>query len=352
MAQSTSVSVIILTAPAKFPERLPLLRRTLICALAQQLDSRVQLLEVLVLDDGSDSTGGSAWPEVAAVLKNAAADAPRVRYIAVPPDSVGRVNMRLKRNLALLLCAGNVAIFFDDDDWRSVESVQAQFDLLSSASVDVCTVQVQYVCELSGSDDADDGGGGGGGDGDGDSDGGGGGGGGGGDGGTTSKAGPHQGVRYFATPDGGGIFSARLGNPGSMMLRRQAWVSNSLLGFPDTSTEDIDLVRLLTASAPVLSCLRPHRCSHALLDAAVLHAQGRQPTFMTVRLLGRHHEWPLLPLQLTPMASPPQCLDKVDARPVRFEPAHQSLPPSQLSPSPPQLSSVRHLWQFKFALPD
>eukprot|EP00966_Prymnesium_polylepis_P053345 1233777-Prymnesium_polylepis.1 len=74
-----------------------------------------------------------------------------------------------------------------------------------------------------------------------------------------------------------------------MMLRRRAWERNGGLGFPDTAVEDVDFVRLLTADSPLLARARGLRCSHALLDAAALRVQGRAPTFMTVRLLGRHH---------------------------------------------------------------
>ena len=48
-----------------------------------------------------------------------------LRYVALPPDGAGRVNMRLKRNVGLLLAAGETVVFFDDDDWRSVDSVEA-----------------------------------------------------------------------------------------------------------------------------------------------------------------------------------------------------------------------------------
>ena len=67
----------------------------------------------------------------------------------MPPDpATGLVNMRLKRNLGLELCTGSFACFFDDDDWRSADSVQAQLARLAATGADVCTLQVEYVCEL------------------------------------------------------------------------------------------------------------------------------------------------------------------------------------------------------------
>ena len=49
------VSVLVMTAPGRHPERLVLLRRTIERALAQTTD---EYLEVLVLDDGPE---GLAW---------------------------------------------------------------------------------------------------------------------------------------------------------------------------------------------------------------------------------------------------------------------------------------------------
>ena len=96
----------------------------------------------------------------------------RLRYVALPPDpETGVVNMRLKRNVALLLCTGRVAIFFDDDDWRSPESVQTQLDAMSHHRAHACAWQVHHVCEID----------------------------------ARTRA-----VRYFDTPDGGGIFSRRI----------------------------------------------------------------------------------------------------------------------------------------------
>eukprot|EP00966_Prymnesium_polylepis_P034378 798654-Prymnesium_polylepis.1 len=131
-----TVSIIILTAPARFPERLPLLQHTVARALAQRLEGE-QRLEVLVLDDGPAE---GAWPAVAAALPSAS-DARRLRYVALPPDEDGRVNMRLKRNAGLLLCSGDAVVFFDDDDWRSPDSMQAQLELLRRSAADVVSVQ-------------------------------------------------------------------------------------------------------------------------------------------------------------------------------------------------------------------
>ena len=102
-------------------------------------------------------------------------------------------------------------------------------------------------------------------------------------------------VRYAATPDGGGVFSARLGNPGSAAIRRLAWEANSAVGYPDTPCEDLDYCRLLLSDAPTLAPSRPRRCSHVLIDMAELRRQGRGVAsgFMTVRLIGHSHVWPL-----------------------------------------------------------
>ena len=209
------ISILILTSPGRFPERIPLLRRTVARALGQTLQDDQQL-EVLVLDDGPD---GHAWPAVAVALPNSSENR-RLRYVALPPGENGRVNMRLKRNVGLHLSGGGVVVFFDDDDWRSCDSVQAQLELLRRTGADVATVQVQHVCELGGVAHGD--------------------------------VRPSC-VRYFATEDGGGLFSTRLGNPGTMMLRRRAWERNCELGFPDTGVEDVDFVRLLTADCPLLA---------------------------------------------------------------------------------------------------
>ena len=48
----------------------------------------------------------------------------------------------------VLLCTGSFACFFDDDDWRSADSVQAQLARLAATGADVCTLQVEYVCEI------------------------------------------------------------------------------------------------------------------------------------------------------------------------------------------------------------
>ena len=223
-----SVSIIIMTTPSR-PERYPLLQRTVHAALHQRVSADLAL-EVLVLDDGPASGA-------AAHIAPLAADAPhnvRLRYALVPPDpTTGLVNMRLKRNLGLELCTGSAACFFDDDDWRSADTVQAQLGRMIAADADVCTLQVEYVCELD----------------------------------AAARA-----ARYFYLAGGGGLFSARLGNPGTMLLRRTAWERNAGLGFPDTPAEDVDYVRLLTASTPLLTPHRPHRCTHTLLDAAAAAA--------------------------------------------------------------------------------
>ena len=143
MPPADSVSIIIMTTPRR-PERYPLLQRTVHAALHQRVHADLAL-EVLVLDDGP--SGGAA-----AHIARLAADAPhnaRLRYALVPPDpATGLVNMRLKRNLGLELCTGSFACFFDDDDWRSADSVQAQLARLAATGADVCTLQVEYVCEL------------------------------------------------------------------------------------------------------------------------------------------------------------------------------------------------------------
>ena len=83
-------------------------------------------------------------------------------------------------------------------------------------------------------------------------------------------------------------------------------------------------------AAPYLPQVRPWRCSHALLDAAALRAQRCGPTFMTVRLIAHHHEWPLQPLQLPPLASPPSCLDAADRD--FYSQVHRKLLPAEAPP--------------------
>ena len=312
-----SASLLILTSPARFPERVQLLHRAIERAINQRLRDGSRH-EVIVLDDEPEC---AAWPVTVSHVQAAEEAGVTIRYVALPPSrSGGRVNMRLKRNAGLLLCTGAVAVFCDDDDWRSPESVQAQLDTLEAHDADVCTVQVRHVCELDPSS-------------------------------TPS-------VRYFEIPDGGGgIFSARLGNPGTAALRRRVWEANPALGYPDTPCEDVDFVRLLLADSPLLASVRPHRCAHVLLDRAALRSHGDgHATCMTVRLVGFHHEWPLQPLDRSPMASTPSCLDSADvafyeahcsalrhsatASTARPPPAPSSLPPPPLPPPPARLDAV------------
>ena len=264
-----SVAIAILCAPQLRPERGALLRRTLKRACEQDLPAGVALTEVLVLDDGPHA---HAAAHIAAALPNGAPRCVRLRHVSVPPDASGRVSMRLKRNVALLLASADALCFFDDDDWRARDSVATQLAVLGDA--DVCTLQVQHVCELDAS---------------------------------------RRTARYFGLADGGGIFSRRLGNPGTMLLRRRAWEANPHLGFPETACEDVDFVRLLTADVPALDGRRGRRCAHTLVDAAALRrlgsAESSRTKMMTVRLLGYAHEWALAPLELPPMDTPPQCLD-------------------------------------------
>lgn len=271
-AATEHVTVIVMTSPARLPERARLLRRTVSSAIAQRL-APCWSHDVLVLDDGP---AGAGWAHIAALVPAARERGVELRYVALPPDASGSVNMRLKRNAGLLLSAGDAAAFFDDDDWRGPESLQAQLDELAAAAADVCTLQVQHVCELD----------------------------------PAARA-----VRYFDLADGGGLFSARLGNPGTAVLRRTVWESNPSVGFPDTPCEDVDFARLLLADSPLLGSVRPRRCTHVLLDAAALSRQGRaHATFMTVRLVGYRHEWPLRALDRSPAGAPPPCLAVDDAR--------------------------------------
>ena len=116
-----AASLIVMTSPAKRPERLPLLRRTIESCIRQKVrgsDGGIGArLELLVLDDQPEC---AAWPTVAAALPLAQSYGVDLRYIPLPPDtSTNRVNMRLKRNAGLLLSKGAVVVFCDDDDWRS-----------------------------------------------------------------------------------------------------------------------------------------------------------------------------------------------------------------------------------------
>ena len=130
---------------------------------------RVALLATCLVDLFRPSVGFAA----AKLLADAGCD------VRVPPDPTsGRVNMRLKRNIGLELSTGAAVCFFDDDDWRSIHSVQAQLDQLEATDADVCTLQVHYLCEIDAASAS---------------------------------------VRYFHTPDGGEIFSPRLGNPGTLL---------------------------------------------------------------------------------------------------------------------------------------
>ena len=136
-----------------------------------------------MLDDGPHA---HAAAHIAAALPNGAPRCVRLRHVSVPPDASGRVSMRLKRNVALLLASADALCFFDDDDWRARDSVATQLAVLGDA--DVCTLQVQHVCELDAS---------------------------------------RRAARYFGLADGGGIFSRRLGNPGTMLLRRRIWLQRT-----------------------------------------------------------------------------------------------------------------------------
>ena len=139
-----AASLLIMTAPAQLPERLRLLAYTIRRAICQRLCHGLGH-EVIVLDD---QPACAAWPTTASLLPAAAEAGVALRYVALPPNKDGHVNMRLKRNVGLLLCRGPVAVFCDDDDWRALESVQAQLDVLDASGADLCTLQVRHVCEL------------------------------------------------------------------------------------------------------------------------------------------------------------------------------------------------------------
>ena len=304
-----AASLLIMTCPSRAPERLPLLHRTLCAAIGQRLREPSDAIEVIVVDD---RPACGAWGTVVAARRAATSAGVRLRYVALPPDpETGVVNMRLKRNVALLLCTGRVAIFFDDDDWRSPESVQTQLDAMSHHRAHACAWQVHHVCEID----------------------------------ARARA-----VRYFDTPDGGGIFSRRLGNPGSCALRREVWETNSSLGFPDTPCEDVDYMRILLSESPLLEAARPLKCSFALIDGAELTRQRCLPGFMTVRLLGFAHVWPLQPLQgITPMPQPPPCMPSDDVNFLsayceRLHPPVASvLPDDALPPLPADAMPSDHL---------
>ena len=103
-------------------------------------------------------------------------------------------------------------------------------------------------------------------------------------------------------------------------------------------------MRLLRADdslSPLLKHDRPYRCSLALIDANELERQQRAPGFMTVRFIGRHHTnhvWPLKPLEIEPMAHPPEYLDE---RSVRFYEEHckalHAPKEEEEEPSPPPM---------------
>ena len=145
------VSLVIMTSPARLPERVRLLQRTVARAIGQRLrdgagdHGKAATCEVLVLDDQPACAG---WPAISSQVAAAEQAGVNLRYVALPPSDDGRVNMRLKRNVGLLLSQGEVAVFCDDDDWRSLDSVQAQLEALEAHGVDMCTVQVQHVCEI------------------------------------------------------------------------------------------------------------------------------------------------------------------------------------------------------------
>ena len=224
--------MIIMTAPSRLPERTHLLARAIERSIGQRLRGTA---EIIVLDDEPECAG---WPVTAGLLASAERAGVRLRYIALPAGADGRVNMRLKRNVGLLLCEADVAVFCDDDDWRSPDSVQAQLDALASSGCDLCTLQVDHLCELD------------------------------------PSAQPPC-ARFFNTPDGGGIFSTRLGNPGTVALRRGVWESNEVLGFPDSPCEDVDFMRLVLSESPLLATFRPVRPTHMLLGRADLRRQSR-----------------------------------------------------------------------------
>ena len=80
-------------------------------------------------------------------------DGRRLQYVALPSDAGEgcRVCLRLKRNVALEMASNigaDAILFFDDDDWRSLDASQAQIDAMRVSGADVCSVQVQYMCEL------------------------------------------------------------------------------------------------------------------------------------------------------------------------------------------------------------
>ena len=223
-----SVAIAILCAPQLRPGAAPApphAKR----ACEQDLPAGVALTEVLVLDDGPLRTRRRTSRRRCRTARRGACGC----AVSVPPDASGRVSMRLKRNVALLLASADALCFFDDDDWRARDSV-APVAVLGDA--DVCTLQVLARVRA-------------------------------------RRLAPHRAVLGLA--DGGSIFSRRLAGrccfgggqqrtPTSAFRRRRARTSTSW-------------------AAHRRAALDGHRGAAA---RTLVDAESRRSKMMTVRLLG------------------------------------------------------------------
>jgi glycosyltransferase involved in cell wall biosynthesis len=81
-----------------------------------------ELMELVILDDGSDKVGDLVPP-----------DDRRIRYVAVTE----RANVGVKRNVCAELARGEIVVCMDDDDWYPPDRVASCVERLQRASADV-----------------------------------------------------------------------------------------------------------------------------------------------------------------------------------------------------------------------
>lgn len=222
-------------------ERGALLRRLVKCLLSQRLPDGWDM-ELLVIDGP-----GSMLPWIADLVGEPGT--PRVRYWRMPTttDGMGSAQMRLKRNVALHLSTGEYVVWADDDDWRSDDSLRRQLECILHRRADMCSLDVTHLSEIHRKE---------------------------------------QDARYYAL-DGVRcpLFSRKLGNPGTMMVRRMAMLEGPGGGFPNTRCEDVDMANMLTTDWPAPRDHLPRALSHTLLRV------DGPPIFMSVRQPGFQHEW-------------------------------------------------------------
>lgn len=76
----------------------------------------------------------------------------KLRYIRIPDRVFSKKSRQysraLKRNASVLLSRGEYVVFFDDDDWRSLDSAITQLEYMKNSQSDICTLQGNFYIVL------------------------------------------------------------------------------------------------------------------------------------------------------------------------------------------------------------